>query len=282
MNETLKVIEQRKSVRAYEPKSLSRKQRDAIVHAAMRAPTGGNMMLYSILEIEDQAIKDRLAVTCDDQPFIAKAPLVLLFLADYQRWFDFFGHSGVEELCRTQGVPFRKPEEGDLMLAICDALIAAQTAALAAESMGIGSCYIGDVMENYEIHRDLLHLPEFTFPIAMVCFGFPTEQQKARPRPSRYSEDLIVFKDVYHRLTPAELEVMASECPTRAAGETLNAGQQIYLRKYASEFMVEMNRSVREVLKNWKPVLTCPERLPLEPEGLPQAVPGLEGGPVLL
>ena len=104
MNETLKVIEHRKSVRAYEPLAVSPEQRHAIVHAAMRAPTGGNMMLYSILEVEDQTIKERLAVTCDDQPFIAKAPLVLLFLADYQRWMDFFQHSGVEALCRTRVV----------------------------------------------------------------------------------------------------------------------------------------------------------------------------------
>jgi FMN reductase (NADPH)/FMN reductase [NAD(P)H] len=216
----------------------------------MRAPTGGNMMLYAILEIEDQAIKERLAVTCDNQPFIAKAPLVLLFLADYQRWMDFFHHSGVEELCRTRGIPFRQPEEGDLMLAISDALIAAQTAVIAAESMGIGSCYIGDIMENFEVHRDLLQLPSYTFPIAMACFGFPTDQQQLRSRTTRYPEDLIVFKDVYRRLSPTELETMAT--PANASGEALNSGQQIYLRKFASKFMLEMNRSVREILKNWR------------------------------
>lgn len=252
MNETLTLIENRKSVRAYEPGPLGPEQRDAIVRAAMRAPTAGNQMLYSILDIEDQAIKDRLAVTCDHQPFIAKAPLVLLFLADFQRWFDYFRHSGVEELCRDRGIPFRKPQEGDLMLAISDALIAAQTAVIAAESLGIGSCYIGDVMENYEVHRDLLHLPDFAFPIAMVCFGLPTEQQKLRPRPTRYREELIVFKDAYRRLTPAELDVMESETAARATGETLNSGQQMYLRKYASDFMLEMNRSVREALKSWR------------------------------
>jgi len=250
MNQTLAVIEQRKSVRAYENEALSQAQREAILHAAMRAPTGGNMMLYSILDIEDQVLKDRLAVTCDDQPFIAKAPLVLLFLADYQRWMDFFQHSGVEALCRTRGIPFRNPQEGDLMLAISDALIAAQTAVIAAESMGIGSCYIGDIMENFEIHRDLLHLPDYTFPIAMVCFGFPTESQRLRPRTARFREDLIVFKDAYRRLSPVELEGMASA--TDSASDGLNSGQRIYLRKYASAFMLEMNRSVREILKHWR------------------------------
>jgi len=178
MNETLDLIAARRSVRAYQPGPLGPGQRDAIVHAALRAPTAGNQMLYSILEIEDQGLKDQLAITCDNQPFIAKAPLVLIFLADYQRWFDFFRHSDVESFCRRTGTPFRTPQEGDLMLAASDALIAAQTAVIAAESMGIGSCYIGDIMENVEIHRNLLQLPQYVFPIAMVCFGFPTEGQR--------------------------------------------------------------------------------------------------------
>jgi nitroreductase len=251
MNETLNLIESRKSVRSYLHQAPSREERDAIVHAALRAPTAGNMMLYSILEIEDQAIKDRLAVTCDHQPFIAKAPLVLMFLADYQRWFDFFKHSGVEELAQRMGTPLRRPQEGDLMLAISDALIAAQTAVLAAESMGIGSCYIGDIIENYEVHRELLQLPEYVFPIGMVCFGFPTENQKLRAQPSRYSESLIVFKDRYRRLGPDDFARMERETPAREASEAANTGQQVYLRKYAPDFMLEMNRSVREILKNW-------------------------------
>jgi len=252
MNETLALIEQRKSVRVYEPRPLEPGQRDAIVHAALRAPTAGNMMLYSILEIEDQALKDRLAVTCDGQPFIAKAPLVLLFLADYQRWFDLFRHAEAEQLCHQRGLAFRKPQEGDLMLAVCDALIAAQTAVLAAESLGIGSCYIGDVMENGELHRDLLKLPEYAFPITMVCFGIPTEQQRQRKRPSRYREELIVFKDAYRRLTPAELDAMEGETPARDADDALRRGQQVYLHKFAPDFMLELNRSVRELLKSWQ------------------------------
>lgn len=250
MNETLDLLERRKSVRAYEAGPVTREQRDAIVRAALRAPTAGNMMLYSILEIEDQALKDRLAVTCDHQPFIAKAPLVLLFLADYQRWFDFFKHSDVEDLCRRTGRPFRTPQEGDLMLAISDALIAAQSAVVAAEALGLGSCYIGDIMENAEIHRELLHLPDYAFPIAMVCFGVPTEGQRQRPQPPRYPEDLIVFRNAYRHLVPSEFAAMETE-QASVSTEAVNAGQRIFLRKYASDFMLEMNRSVRELLKPW-------------------------------
>src|SRR5512133_1686600 len=104
MNETLQVIANRRSVRNYASTPLTEEEKNAILSSAMRAPTAGNMMLYSIIEIEDQALKDRLAVTCDDQPFIAKAPFLLLFVADYQRYFDTFTMSNVEEKSRERGI----------------------------------------------------------------------------------------------------------------------------------------------------------------------------------
>ena len=136
----------------------------------MRAATAGNMMLYSMIEVSDQDLKDRLAVSCDNQPFIAKAPLVVLFVADYQRMFDYYLAFGADEWAEKQGREFRRPQEGDLMLAVNDALIAAQSMVTAAESLGIGSCYIGDIMERYEEHREMFNLPEYTFPRNSALF----------------------------------------------------------------------------------------------------------------
>ena len=89
------------------------------------------MALYTILDITDQEIKDKLAVSCDNQPFIATAPMVLIFCADYRRWYDVFCDC-VEEV--------RKPAMGDLFLAEADAIIAAQNAVVAAQSLGLGRC----------------------------------------------------------------------------------------------------------------------------------------------
>ena len=112
----------------------------------MRAPTAGNLMLYSVIEVADPALKARLAETCDHQPFIARAPLVLVFVADLQKWVDRFAAAGCE---RLEGLPPKsEPGMGDFVLACCDALIAAQNAVVAAESLGIGSCYIGDIVER--------------------------------------------------------------------------------------------------------------------------------------
>jgi nitroreductase len=251
MNRTLQIMNSRKSVRAYRDTAIPEELKVSIIQAAMRAPTAGNLMLYSILDITDPAIKERLAVTCDHQPFIAKAPLLLLFLADYQRWYDYFQISGVPEMCRNSGHSMRVPQEGDLFLACCDALIAAQNAVIAAESLGIGSCYIGDIMENYEIHKQLLNLPAYVFPIALICFGYPTVQQKHRKKTARFEREYIVFENRYRRLSEAEFKQMYKGTARDDSTGGGNIGQQVYIKKFTSAFSLEMNRSVRKILENW-------------------------------
>lgn len=257
MNQTTELLFKRKSVRAYLHKKISKETKDTILAATLRAPTAGNMMLYSIIEVTDQSIKDQLVKTCDNQPFIAKAPLVLLFLADYQRWYDYFHVSGVEQCCEKKNVTLRKPKQGDLFLACCDALIAAQTAVITSESLGIGSCYIGDIMENYETHKAMFDLPKYVFPITLVCFGYPTKQQQKRVLTQRFDKNYICFEDRYRRFEKEAFEDMYKERHAQMFGKkkglrgALNVGQEIYQRKFDSEFAHEMNRSVQVILKNW-------------------------------
>jgi FMN reductase (NADPH)/FMN reductase [NAD(P)H] len=253
MNPVIDVIMKRKSMRAYEQKEISAEVKAEILQATLRAPTAGNMMLYSIVDVTDQNIKDQLAITCDHQPFIARAPMVWLFLADYQRWFDYFIASEVESLCAQKGVAMRRPEEGDLFLACCDALIAAQNAVIAAEAFGLGSCYIGDIMEQYETHRELFNLPQYTFPISLVCFGYPTQQQKDRKLTSRFDPKFVVFENQYKRLDGDDFDEMFREAESQMTPKEgiANFGQAAYLRKFNADFSVEMSRSVRAILKEW-------------------------------
>ena len=257
MNQTMELLFNRKSVRAYLNKEINKEIKDTILAATLRAPTAGNMMLYSVIEVRDQEAKNQLVKTCDNQPFIAKAPLVLLFLADYQRWQDYFHVCGVKEGCRQKGTVMRKPQTGDLFLAGCDALIAALTAVIAAESFGIGSCYIGDIMENYETHKTLFDLPKYVFPITMVCFGYPTKQQQKRVLTQRFDEKFVVFKDRYRHFGKEAFENMYQERHAQMFGErkeikgARNVGQMMYQRKFDSDFAHEMNRSVQTMLQTW-------------------------------
>jgi FMN reductase (NADPH)/FMN reductase [NAD(P)H] len=255
VNPTLDLINVRTSTRTFSADPITAIEREIVLHAALRAPTAGAMMLYSIIQIEQQALKDRLAETCDDQPFIAKSPWVLVFVADMQRWMDLFAASDVRSLAVFEHRD--APGLGDLMMACSDALIAAQTAVIAAESLGIGSCYIGDVLENAEIHAGLLGLPNHTLPVAMVCFGRPM----ATRSPTPHCESHVVHTDRYHRLTGDELAGLSAELQEMYAPHGLAPGfanypQTIYQRKFACDFMAEMNRSVAWWLRRWE----TPER----------------------
>ena len=134
-------------------------------------------------------------------------------------------------------------------MAVSDTNIAAQNAVTAAESFGIGSCYIGDIMENCEAQRQLLNLPEYVFPAAMLVFGYPTEQQKARQKPQRAEMSHIVHENGYRDMDDAELEALFN---IRADKITYREYMTRFCdRKYNSDFSKEMSRSVNEYLKDF-------------------------------
>lgn len=242
MNSVIEQLHLRKSVRVYEDRPIEPDVKRTILEAAVQAPTAGNMSLFTILDIVDQETKDVLAKSCDNQPFIATAPMVLIFCADYRRWYDVFS-AYVENA--------RKPMVGDLFLAQADAIIAAQNAVVAAESLGIGSCYIGDITENYEYHRDLLKLPQYVVPATMLCFGYPTEQQKNRPKPTRFAVEDLVHENHYRMDKAAAMPTMLSQRTGREGEDFADWVRRFCDFKWNSDFSQEMSRSCREMARHW-------------------------------
>lgn len=240
MNEIIKSLYDRKSVRVFEDRPIPVDMKKTILETAAQAPSAGCQQLYTIIDVKDQAIKDALADFCDHQPFIAKADMVEVFCADCKKWYDAYIEAG----CNP-----RHPSVGDLMLAVTDATIAAQNTVVAAEGLGIGSCYIGDIMENQKDVAKLLHLPDYVFPAAMLVYGWPTDQQKMRKKPERCSQEYIVHENTYHSMDGAELRgMLAHHCKQRSFEDWCAAFCE---RKYNSEFSKEMTRSVEAYLKQY-------------------------------
>ncbi len=238
MDPVIGSLHARKSVRAFTKREIPEETVREILTAASQAPTAGNQQLYTILRVSDPERKHRLSISCDNQPFIEKAKLVLVFCADCLKWYNAFLEAGCDP---------RKPDVGDLLLAVSDANIAAQNAVTAAWSLGIGSCYIGDIMENIETQREILGLPAYVFPAAMLVFGYPTAQQKARKKPDRFDLKYIVHENTYHELGAEELREMFRErTGARSYEEWMKAFCE---RKYDSDFSREMSRSVRKALE---------------------------------
>ena len=109
MNEVLKGLYERKSIRAFSDREITADEKTAILKAAVNAPTAGNQQLYTIIDVTDQSLKEKLVKSCDNQPFIASAKMVLIFCADMRKWYNAFLQSGCEP---------RKLGVGDLMFPV--------------------------------------------------------------------------------------------------------------------------------------------------------------------
>ncbi len=255
MNATLELLQERSSLRTYDTRPVSLEHKDQILKATLRAPTAGNMMLYTIISIEDQETKNRLVQTCDNQPFIAKAPWCLLFLADVKRFYDYYELCRCKEYAASKGQPYLGPTIADLFISLCDALIAAQSAVIAAESLGLGTCYIGDIMENYETHKELFSLPDYAFPITLLTLGYPPPKYTKKLQP-RFPQEFIVHKETYCPLQEVELKSMFAKSeksfPKENQWGAENFGQYMYARKSGASFFQEMRRSIQEAMKNWQ------------------------------
>lgn len=254
MNPALDLLNNRMSLRKYADKPVSEEDLNLILQGAMRAPTAGNMMMYSILVIRNEEKKKRLSETCDNQPFIAKAPVVLIFLADMHRMYRYFDECDVKGYCLRKGIEYKKPDLSKLFLAAGDAFIAAQNAVVAAEALGVGSCYIGDIVEHYEIHRELLKLPDGVLPLCMLCMGYYPEDAERRLN-TRFDRKYIVYDEEYKNLTSDDYKDMYIEAEKKVTSNNVfgaeNFGQLTYARKFGSGFADEMERSIKIIMEHW-------------------------------
>lgn len=255
MNETIQMMINRSSLRRFSDRKLTEEEVDAILDAAMRAPTASNMMYYTILRLTDPELRKQIQVLCNNQPYVTQAPLALLFCADYQRLSDLYDENKVPEKCAERGAQYLYPSEKHFLNGIEDAAFAAENAVIAAESMGMGSVYIGHIKDHYEEAVQLLDLPPLVFPSLLLLIGYPAEGA-VRKRQPRFDKTYIVQENRYHRQTPEELEAMYKGRFFYTADNPLgadNAVQQFYLNKFVKSPTYRNSiRSVHRMLENWK------------------------------
>lgn len=241
MNPIIQSLFERKSCRIFQDKEISDEDKKLILESAMQAPSAGNQQMYTIIDVQDKDLQETLSKTCDNQPFINQAKMVLIFCADFQKWYDLFTYTNCQP---------RKPGVGDLLLATTDATIAAQNAVVAAESLGIGSCYIGDILEQHDMHRKLLNLPEYVVPVCMLVLGYPASSQQKRIKPQRCKLDDIVHVNRYQQKNKEELISMFEQ---KATNQSFDEWVQAFCtRKYNSDFSKEMTNSVQKYLDQFK------------------------------
>jgi FMN reductase (NADPH) len=173
LNPTLDLMYQHGSVRHYKPEPVPRDLIESIVTAGQRAATSSNLQMYSVVALTDPDKRTRMQNYCGGQKHIGQAPVFLAWVADLSR---------LERVCEARGYTQESGYVENFLLAAVDTAIAAQNAGLAAESLGLGFCYIGAIRNNPREVIQLLGLPRLTFPLVGMTMGWPSREPTIRPR----------------------------------------------------------------------------------------------------
>lgn len=174
MNETLKTLTHHRSIRSYTDQPVTDEQLEAIVHAAQSAPSSINGQQMTIVCVQDPANRQRIAELSGGQPWIAQAPVFLLFCADFHRARIAAEMHG-RELAITESVEA-------LIVGTCDVGLAMGNAIAAAESLGLGIVPIGGVRNQPMGLVEMLELPRYVFPICGLVVGHPASYAALKPR----------------------------------------------------------------------------------------------------
>ena len=183
MNATINLQMNHRSIRKFEDKSLSKEQIKTIVESAQSASTSSFIQAYSIIGVTDHEKKEKLAQLAGNQSYVARNGHFFLFCA------DFFRHELIGEM-EGKNVQASLESTEKFMVALIDTALAAQNAALAAESMGLGICYIGGIRNHLEEVCKLLKIPSRVLPLFGLAVGYPEKMTDKKPR--------LPYEHVYH------------------------------------------------------------------------------------
>lgn len=187
-NEVLDSLLAHRSVRAYLPGRLPDGTLELLVAAAQSASSSSNLQVWSVVAVEDPERRARLAALAGGQRHVAAAPLFLVWLADLSR----DARIGEAHGTRLEGAEFLE----SFIVGIVDAALAAQNAAVAAESLGLGTCYIGAVRNKPEEVAAELGLPPLVMPVFGMTVGHPDPAAEASVKP-RLPQSVVLHRERY-------------------------------------------------------------------------------------
>ncbi len=181
----LTLLKQRRTIRKYTQQTISTELMNELLTAAAQASNTGNMQAYSVVVTTDEDLKKQLAPAHFNQPMVTQAPAILTFCADFNRFSNW---------CEQRNAEPGYGNFQSFMAAAIDAIIFAQTFAIAAESKGLGICYLGTATYNAGEIIDILHLPKLVVPVTAITVGFPADNP---PLTDRLPLESIVHSEKY-------------------------------------------------------------------------------------
>ena len=172
-SDTIRVLQNRVSIRKYSDEPVSDAHIEAILRAAFRAPTSSNIQSYSVVVVRDKDILARLTPVTGGQKHVAEAPVFLAFCADMTR---------IEHAMRNNGENIDDNNFEMGLVTSVDAALVGMSASLAAESIGIKGVMIGAIRNNAMATAEILGLPHRVYAVFGMVLGWPGEEPPQKPR----------------------------------------------------------------------------------------------------
>ena len=185
MNEVIDLLQRHRSIRKFKPDPIDAEQIGSIIQAAQMASTSSNVQAYSIIRVSDPLKRKQLVEYTGQQRHVEQCPLFLVWCADLYR---------IREACHKHQVDMVSGTMENFIVATVDTALAAQNAAIAAESLGLGVVYIGGIRNQSRAVTDMLKLPPLVYPLFGMCIGYPDHAPSPRPR---LAMDVIYHEEEY-------------------------------------------------------------------------------------
>ncbi|MGQ1784008.1 MULTISPECIES: NADPH-dependent oxidoreductase [unclassified Saccharicrinis] len=233
-----------KTIRKYTSQKIDEALLNQILEAGIRASTTGNMQLYSIVVSQDEEMKEKLAPCHFNQPMIRQAPVVLTFCADYNRF---------NKWCQLNNANPGYDNFLSFMTGAIDALLVAQNVCVAAESNGLGICYLGTVIYTSDKIIDVLNLPKGIVPVATVTIGYPDENpEQAERLPLEgvvHYEKYVDYSDEMIKRIYSEKEQLASNKAFVKENDKESLAQVFTDVRYKKQDNIAFSKVLLDVLK---------------------------------
>lgn len=186
-NDTIDLLARHRSVRRFDDRPVSDAELNALIVAAQSAASSSNLQVVSVIAVRDRAIIDALADIAT-QEHVRTAPVVLVWLVDHSR-LQRIAHGepgavgqGTQDAQAASSVDF-SDYTNSLISGVFDAGLSAQNAVVAAESLGLGTVYLGSLRNDVPAVAELLHLPKYVFPVVGLSVGWPSQDEHAGVKP---------------------------------------------------------------------------------------------------
>ncbi len=243
--EELARIAGHRSHRRFLPRAVEPALLRLLCACALSAPSKSDLQQRDILWVRDRAKQSAITALIPDMPWIADAPVFLVFLANGLR---------LPTIARLRNKPFPNDHLDLFFNAVVDSAIVLTTFMRAAAAVGLGCCPISAIRDRPDVVSELLELPERVIPIAGLCVGWPAETGYITPRlgldatlhEDRYDAgDLARRLDAYDRRREALRPYRRQRAPERWGKAAAYGWSEDKARHYAEPFRTDFGAFVR-------------------------------------